>query len=517
MQHDSPLSYLFYFTSVTVILFFVISLPEGVNTAHNDALDDDESSINVRSYASLQINPEIENNCDLRVMRAYSMYGDAASLSEPNLIYPAITQNCCGPKDQENIKALWRKASNQIVKNQKFFLYLAKGILSPIQDFLRLASHAHVIYDRIHNKKFSLESVKKDYPGLTFYMGDLVLHKRNYKILINADFIKMSEKVKNGIDATKLKIMYHGFNQAAEFMMNVRRSFYGMICSLDGQNACSRKGFLERAFYFDDTYYGTPFCEAMIAHHFRYFYDYYYFFKRVEYFVDRLPFFVQLTEPLDESAAQQANLLQGQAQGVPQRAPTPQTNTTGGTGGAGADFIRKGITIPYGHFLYGTPAHTYFEDNYDKPELNIIDHVGIQACSEFSNFTACEFYCQEFSMVKHNDFFDGSPEHLIDTFRTVMAIRETFEGFYENEFEVDYVTLEKMIDELKRKYNPFIYPSSMPTDIELNEQGNDFSELAGYNPLEWSVGCTLDLTFKYSSIIQSISVFAISWLFFKLE
>jgi len=505
MQHDSPHPYLFYYT-ISVFLLLALTLPSYVQSNQNDTLDSDESAINVRSWASFQANPEIEDKCDLRVMRAYSLYGDASSLSEPNLIFPAIQQNCCGPRDQETITNLWRKASRQIVKNQKFFLYLAKGILSPIQDFLRLAGHAHVIYDRIHNKKYSFEAVKRDYPGLSFHMGDLVLHKRNYKILINEDFINMSEHIKNGIDATKLKIMYHGFNQAAEFMMNVRRSFYGMICSIEGQNACSRKGFFKRAFYFNDTYYGTPFCDAMVKHHFKYFYDYYYFFKRVEYFIDRLPFFVQLTETLDEEAAKQ-NLLNPRAQ---------LNNQSNGANDTGVDFVRKGITIPYGHFLYGTPAYTYFEENYDKPELNIIDKLSIQTCAEYSNFAACEFYCQEFSMVKQNDYFDGSPENLVDTFRIIMAIREKFEGFYENEFETDYVSLEKMIDELKEKYNPYIYPSTMPNDVDLFVQGNDFSELAGYNPLEVSEGCTLDLYFKFSTIFHTLSILPLSWLFISL-
>jgi hypothetical protein len=497
MQINSKQNHYYFSFIITITLFSIFT--KNIHSAFNDEADEDENAINVRTYESLKVNPEIENNCDLRVMRAYSMYGDASSLSQPNLVYPSIRQNCCGVNDQHNIKQLWRKAANQIVKNQKFFLYLVKGILSPIQDFLRLAIHGAIIYNRFKVQKYSLETIKRDYPGLSFYMGDLVWHHRNYKILINKDFINMSEKIKNGIDAKKLKIMYHGFNQAAEFMMNVRRNFYAMICSVEGQQSCSRKGFFKRIFYFNDTYYGTPFCEAMINHHFRYFYDYYYFFKHVVYFVDRLPFFVQLTEPFDENN-------QG---GILQRGASP-----GNQDSQGVDYVRKGITIPYGRFLYGSPQHQNFEKYYDKPELNIIDKASIQTCSQFANFTACEFYCQEFSMVKHNDYFDGSPDHLMDTFRIILAIRTKFDGFLENEFEVDYVTLEKMIDELSMKYNPFIYTSSMPNDVELNRQGNDFSELAGFNPLEYGVGCTLDLIFQFVSVLQSVSVVVISLLYF---
>ena len=432
------------------------------------------------------------------------MYGDASSLSQPNLVFPAIQQNCCGTRDQENIKALWRKASNQIMKNQKYFLFLAKGILSQSQDFMRLATHGWIIYDRVIKKKISLQAVKKDYPGLSFYQGDLVWHNRNYKVLINADFIKFAEEVKNGIDSNKLKIMYHGFNQAAEFMMNVRRSFYGMICSVKGQLACSRKGFFKRVFYFNDIFYGTPFCEAMINHHFRYFYDYYYFMKRLQRFVDRLPYFVQITDYLDEDA----NILSNQDR------HTGPTSGGGSGGQPGGDYVRKGITIPSGRFLYGSPEYEYFESNYDKTTLGLVDRVMIQACSEFSSFTACEFYCQEFSMAKHNDYFDGSPDLLLNTFRTMMAMKDKFDGFRENEFEVDYMSLEKMIDELKEKYYPHIYVSTMPNDVEFNNQGNDFSELVGFNPLEFSAGCTLDLTFKSVSILKFLMMFALSFFLF---
>lgn len=504
MPQDSSHRYLFFYSFGLSVLLITTFLPTSFKAAFNDELDEHEDKINVRTYETLKVNPEIEDNCDLRVMRAYSMYGDASSLSQPNLIYPSIQQNCCGTRDQENIKALWREASSQIVKNQKYFLYVVKGILSQSQDFLRLAIHGSIIYDRVINKKISLEAVKKDYPGLSLYQGDLVWHKRNYKVLINSDFIKYAEEVKNGIDANKLKVMYHGLNQAAEFMMNVRRSFYGMICSTKGQLACSRKGFLKRAFYLSDIFYGTPFCEAMIHHHFKYFYDYYYFVKRVQRFADRLPFFVQMAEFIDED-----NLLANTQNAGPAH--------TGGSGGNGQDYIRKGITIPYGRFLYGTPEHTFFEDNYDRKALGLVDRFFIQACSQYSTFTACEFYCQEFSITKHNDYFDGSPDLLVHTFRSMMAMRDKFDGFRENEFEVDYITLEKMIDELKEKYSELIYVSTMPKDVELNNQTSDFSELVGFNPLEVASGCTLDLKFKNASLVKILMIFALSMLvFFKI-
>ena len=138
---------MFFYSFGLIVLLLITFFPSSTLSAFNDENDEHEDKINVRTYEDLKVNPEIEDNCDLRVMRAYSMYGDASSLSQPNLVFPAIQQNCCGTRDQENIKALWRKASNQIMKNQKYFLFLAKGILSQSQDFMRLATHGWIIYD----------------------------------------------------------------------------------------------------------------------------------------------------------------------------------------------------------------------------------------------------------------------------------------------------------------------------------------------------------------------------------
>ena len=459
-----------------------------IDCASNSEGDSDTSAINVRSYEDMKVIPEIENNCDLRVMRAYSVYGDAKSLSTPNELFPAIKQNCCGPNDQQNIKALWRKTANIITKNQKYFLYLAKGILSQSQDYMRMAAHAYTIYDRVIKKGISIQMVKKDYPGIEFYQGDVLWHNKNYKLLINADFIKFAEKIKSGMDTQKLKIMYHNFNQAMEFVMNIRRTFYGMICSVEGQKASTRRGFLSRVFMPNDIFYGTPFCEAMIAHHFRYFYDYYYFFKRLQRFVDHLPFFIQETTEFTAPISVTDSPLNHSAPSTQQQ-------------GSGTDYVRKGITIKYGSFSYGTPSWDHFIEHYEIKSPDIIDRISLQTCSQYSSFAACEMYCQEFSIAKVTDRFDGTPEFLLRTFRTMMAMRDRLNGFTENEFEVDFVSLEKMIDELKFKYQEYFYMSTMPNDVEFHEKGNDFSELVGFNPFVMAENCTLDLSFKYTMLM----------------
>lgn len=448
--------------------------------AFSDENDEDPSAINVRQYEDFKVNAEIENNCDMRVMAAYSMYGDSPSLSTPNSVCPAIQQNCCGPRDQANIEVAWRMASNRIERNQKLFLLLAKGILTQSQDFLRLSIHGNIIYKRLTKDKIALEMVQKDYPGVRMEQGQITWHNRNYKLLINKDFIETTAGVEFGIDADKLKLMYHNFNQAMEFMMNIRRTFYCMICSVEGQRASNRKGMFKRIFYPDDIYYGTPFCDALINHHFRYFYDYYYFFKRLQRLVDFLPFFIQKTSEFNPNTTS------------PLDNNTRQTETSG----TGSDYIRKEVTIPFGRFLYTASDYSRYKSNYNTGQPSGFNSLSIQACSDYMNFTACEFYCQEFSMVKQNDRFDGDPDFLFRTFNVMMAVRDSLSGFRENEMEVDFVSIEKITNELQRKYDPLIYVSTMPGTIEFDSKGNDFSELVGFNPFAMAANCTLELKFK---------------------
>jgi hypothetical protein len=466
-----------------VVVFIFAALMVQVRICEGEFVgDSDKNAINVRSYGDYKVVPEIRDNCDLQVMRAYGLYGDARSLSEPNEIFPSIKQNCCGPIDQHNIKAMWRSASNKIKKFQKFFLFTVKGMLSISQDFLRISIHANLIYKKIKDKKLPLETIRKDYPGVSYENGEIVWHKHNYKVLINSEFIGLTKGIELGMDAHKLKIIYHNLNQAAEFMTNLRRTFYGMICSVEGQVASNRQGMLKKIFYPDDIYFNTPFCESLIHNHFIYFYDYYYFVKRLQKFVDHLPYFMQETTEFNPETQ---SILKGGS-------PAPTNNSSGSK----EDFIRKGVVIPYGKFRYYSPIYSKFKDNYDIGEPNIFDSLSIQACNMMPGFSTCEFYCQELSIVKNTERFDGRPDLMFKSFQVMLAIRERFGGFGENELEVDLVSLEKMAEELYYKVEEFVYKSMTPDSLEMSTKGADFSALVGFNPMELSEGCTLDFHFK---------------------
>lgn len=475
----------FYQKSLIIILILKLS-----TSAWNDENDKDPMAINVRDYEDLKVNPEIENNCDLRIMRAYGMYADARNLSHKNEIFPSIKQNCCGVLDQQHIKAYWEKASSVILKSQKLVLYLLKGILTGSQDFVRLAIHGHLIASKA--KSGSMDMLLREYPGVSKQNGDLVWHHKNYKLLINSRFLEIAEPLKHGIDEKKLKIMYHNFNQAFEFLMNVRRNFYGMICSVEGQKASGRRGILNRIFLPDDIMYKPEFCESMIVHHFNKFYDYFYFVKRLQRLVDYLPFFIQ------ETSEFKADLLSNNGNGSSQNS---------GGNAIGRDFIRKEVAIPNGYFLYYSPEYQKFNKNYDINMPDIGDTIALQACNLGMNMTNCYFYCTAFSMVKNTDWFDGNPDFLFRTFRIILAVRDVLGGFKENEFEVDLVALERKIEHLKRSYREYIYPSSAPNGVDFHKKGSDYWALDGVNPFEFSNGCVLDLKFKSAWVIH------ISWVF----
>ena len=81
--------------------------------------------------------------------------------------------------------------------------------------------------------------------------------------------------------------------------------------------------------------------------------------------------------------------------------------------------------------------------------------------------------------------------------------------------EVDFISIEKITNELKRKYDPLIYVSTMPGTIEFDSKGNDFSELVGFNPFAMAANCTLELKFKDGGrLAVGLLLSVVGWLIF---
>lgn len=252
----------------------------------NNILDPDPMAINVRTFASYKVKKEIQDNCNLRVMRAYSLYADSPSLSYPNKICPKLEDNCCGPNDIETIEKLWRKTSSRIQKYQSLFLLMVKYILTQFQDWQRLATNILKV-----SKQYRRERTKADNAG-----QDFVWSYKSMKILINSDIIELSELIANqALSAVQIRIMYDDFNQAAEFMVNVRRHFYCMVCSVRGQEALQRSGNILRQFW-SSVLYDQEACPMFALHHLLYFHSYIKFFKRLQRFIEFLPYFIVIQD-----------------------------------------------------------------------------------------------------------------------------------------------------------------------------------------------------------------------------
>ena len=243
-------------------------------------------AINVRTFASYKVKKEIQDNCNLRVMRAYSLYADSPSLSYPNKICPKLEDNCCGPNDMATIEKLWRKTSSRIQKYQSLFLLMVKYILTQFQDWQRLATNILKV-----SKQYQRERVKAEKVG-----QDFVWSYKSMKILINEDILELSELIASqALSAVQIRIMYDDFNQAAEFMVNVRRHFYCMLCSVGGQEALQRSGNMLRQFW-SSVLYDEEACPMFALHHLLYFHSYIKFFKRLQRFIEYLPYFIVIEE-----------------------------------------------------------------------------------------------------------------------------------------------------------------------------------------------------------------------------
>ena len=194
------------------------------------ARDDDSDAINVRTFEDMQDSrpEEIQENCELDEMRAYSLIGDATSLSETNELCPSVSENCCGERDQENIVDLWREDSARIQKYTAYTLKILRYFLgngenyysianSIIEDFKRKDGGNH---DPIHMQINNGEEYGDD------ESDGYILNTNQYCFNAAEDVVTTNLFHKSTIEP-----FYHELNQKAEFLHNVRASFY-CICLL---------------------------------------------------------------------------------------------------------------------------------------------------------------------------------------------------------------------------------------------------------------------------------------------
>ena len=500
--------------------------------------------------------PEIQEKCNIRAMRAYSLYADSPGLSSKNSICPSLTDNCCGPMDQENIRRLWYQTLKRITKYQILFLYMVKYILTQFQDWQRLSMNIMKAY-----KHFSKEVSIHEQSG-----KDFVWSYKNMKILINSDLAKFAELIaSNPLSAVQLELMYKDFNQAAEFMINMRRHFYCIICSASGQESLQRKGNLLRHLW-TDVQIDEEVCNVLAYQHLMYFHSYLKFFKRLQRFIEFLPYFLVIdngvrileTQPeppnlvfeklssdnkstnnilhrILNSKEEQENRAQefmqynkppnpngfeistinSAEQGERQQNSNTQTNRNpGGVVGPG---VRNKEDKS---FMGGTiELDANYEFQYKKVDFQNLPHYHrsfndkyqiekVDQCLQNPNLLNCILYCEDFNIAKGTDTFDGDIAGVKHTFDILRNYKYKVNFLKENDFDIDFVKIERYIDEF---YYTTIFKerfiiSTDPSSLDVATLGTSFSTVSAVNPFTLGKGNSLIFSFKYAKVISSILV-----------
>lgn len=461
------------------LFLFVIFLCLGLtNTEGGELGDSDVNAINVRTWEDYkQSKPaEIQDNCEEDEMRAYSLIGDSQSLSEPNEICPAIKQNCCGKMDQENIVALWRRDSKRIQAYTTYTLKVFRYILGNGKNFYKIARHIAEDFKRKGPNNF--QSVSMQTNGDTANKAaEETEDTEGYVLNTNAYCNNAAHDVltTNFYHESSVEPFYQQLSHKAEYLHNLRASFYCMMCSVEGQGAISSWRVFSSV---SNVNYGTEFCKEFVAQTFqttRMLHANYN--KLIANFIKMLTC-VQI--PIDQQ--------------------TTNTNVTGSNTGGQAVTANN-------DYESTDPPYELSEgviEMIDNP-LGMSDWGGVSSCdwatgSSFLFFTKCEYYCQKFNMVKANPFLEYDAFKLRNIFDYLKQYEPVFpNGWINNMFRDDVLTLKKEIGELYNKlpYDGLFFVSK-DDRIDLAKYSTDFTRLSSFNPMSLAEGHKLD--FHYASV-----------------
>lgn len=456
-------------------------------------------------------------------MRAYSLYGDSPSLSYPNKICPSVTDNCCGPVDQDSIRHLWRRVLRRMTKYQILFLYMVKYILTQFQDWQRIATDIVKVFHHFQKEVLLHEKSGRDF----------VYSYKNVKILINSEIKGLADLiVNNPLSSTQLEIMYREFNQAVEFMINARRNFYCTICSVAGQNSIQRSGNFLRHMW-TSVLFDEKICPIFAYHHLMHFHTYLRFFKRLQRFIEFLPYFLVIDKGsrlLEQTRPRSVlRVLTEQSHKDEHAPPNPNGFNISHVDSskqkqAKPDNPKQSIRGPGirnqedksfmgGHIELDADYPFEYKNvdlrnlpHFQKSVGESLDEERIDLCVNNRNFLMCEFYCQQFNFAKATPTFDGDIEGVKRTFDILRNYIYQVDFLKENEFNADFVKIERYVDQYyttPEVLGSFII-STDPFSLDVSKLGTDFTVISSANPFLLGAGNTLEFHFKFAPIIVSL-------------
>ena len=452
---------LFFFT------IFLITLCSPVRS-----LDHDSQAINVRTWEDFKSSrpSEITDNCEEDEMRAYSLVADATSLSETNELCPAITKNCCGPIDQENIEALWEQDSLRMERYNQHNLKILRWVLGHGDNFHRLARIIADDYDALERDDDSRQE------------------HENISLKTNQYCYNAAKEVltKNFFHESSVEPFYHQINEKAEYLHNIRASFYCMLCSVDGQTAISTWKISDS---FNEINYGTDFCKEIVNHTFQ-------------------PTYM-LYDNYNLLLSNVIKMLTCVFPGEEQELVEDSSSTS----------FKKPKEVDH-DFESDQPPYDLDENEESLIEnpLSMSDFGATITCDVGNDtamwFTACEYYCQKFNIAKATPFYDYDATQLYALFTYLEQYEHAMpNGADVNLFNDDVISLKKEIHELHPKI-PYlgIFFISKDDSIDISKYGSDFTRLGSYNPMQDSDGHLLEFHYESVSKLVSLAVIAFALL-----
>lgn len=458
--------------------FLFVLLTLAAFAAAEELGDSDSKAINVRTWEDYkQSRPaEIQENCEEDEMRAYSLIGDSQSLSEPNELCPAIQQNCCGKKDQENIIHLWREDSKRIEYYTTFTLKVFRYILGHGKNFYRIAKSIVDDYKRKTPSNFQPVNMQTNNQANANHGQE---NSDGFVLNTNAYCKNAAHDVltTNFLHESTAEPFYHQLNHKAEYLHNLRASFYCMLCSVEGQKQISSWRIFSSI---SNINYGPEFCKELVSHTFQVTYMLYENYNNLISNLIRMLTCVQV--PLDRQT-QNANLGGGAAPNMASNNDFESTNPP--------------YELPEG-----------VQQMISNP-LGMSDSGSTYACdwatgSSTLFFLKCEYFCQKFNMAKANAFFEYDAFKLKNLFDYIRQYEDVFpNGSSTNMFRDDCITLVKDISEI---YDKLPYEGrffiSKDERIDLAKYDSDFTRLSSFNPMALAEGHKLDFHYQFVSVLK---------------
>ena len=455
-------------TTLTLVCCLLVELSAA------DIESDNSNRIQAHSYEYYQVTrpDEIRENCHLDEMLAYGLSGDALSLGEKNEICPFITQNCCGKEDQSRIWDYWHRDRKRQEYHHRTVLLILKYIIGYGKHWRDLAE---AIND---NYKDKLLAKKKDGKNTSQGQGDQTDQRdkkrrsRNYvEIPVDANrycFEASQYMLKLDFDTReKAQTYYSLINKKTEFLENARRSFYCVLCSVEGQEAIDTwpLGFTNNFKFSKD------FCNSMVRHAFRATYELYNTYN--EYI---------------------RNILK-----MLQCTTNEGTNNERNTGGSSnSDFTKNRPP---------KDLDRVERDLIENP-LNNVSSFRFETCNftdKYFNTALCLFFCGKFHMAKPTTVLDLDIERLHAVYERLLPYESTLIRSDVNFFNHDSARLKMDIEDnfrLRDRSNRFF--KTIVQHIDIANYITNFWLGTGIDPMEVARGNMLPMNYKSAQLLAVI-------------